>query len=99
ASDDRDACAFSRGIGQHLPRLVGAAELEDADRHEQNEGNRDGGLDQRRASLVWQSLHHDRSACLQLWLRPHPISAARTLPIAIAGPYAKRLQTVAAWIY
>jgi hypothetical protein len=31
SDQDRLARAFARRVGQHLPRLIGAAELEDAD--------------------------------------------------------------------
>src|SRR5687767_7933429 len=49
---DRLPRALPRRVGQHLPRLIGAAELEDAHRDQQNDRNGDGRLDQRGAALV-----------------------------------------------
>ena len=52
AAEDGDACALSRGVGQHLPGLIRATELEDRHRDQQDERNRDGGLEQSGAAFV-----------------------------------------------
>ena len=52
AADRGDPRALARGVGQHLPGLVGAAELEDADANHQDDRQRDCRLEESRAALT-----------------------------------------------
>ena len=74
ALENRQAGALARGVGQDLGRLIGAAELEDADRDQQDQRHDHGRLDQRRTALTAHPLLHNVTM------------KDNRVPMAMAGP-------------
>src|SRR5262249_59748561 len=87
--DHRHARPLARRVGQHLPRLIGAAEFENPDADQQDDRHRDGSLEERRAALVTPADQSQFHGCTRSEMK---------VPAAIAGPYANRLPRAGATI-
>ncbi len=61
AADRGDARAFARGVRQHLPGLIGPAELENSNEDHEDEQQRQRCLDERRLAL--DAERAPRAAC------------------------------------
>src|SRR5688572_1346293 len=94
AGQHRDPRAFARRVGEHLPVLIRAAELDRCHGQEQQQRQRHRHFNQRRAALAADSGGCRRDVRIRIQIgHTHHREAVKMAPTAIAGAYAKRFRT------